>query len=169
MLAQLTITRKKVCRVCYYEIQDHEAGHDGIMLAYFPFSQMSCDVHIMNNTLISSITFMPVEFLLPNPKSTEENWFQGYLREQFMCESTLMTTKSRLVRTISRWFLNISMDGDSTTPLGNLYLCLVTPTVKRWGLMFRGNCLCFSFWPLSLVLTLKRAWLQLLYTIPSDI
>lgn len=42
------------------------------------------------------------------------------------------------------WLLNISKGRDSTTLLGCLCQCSVTPTVKKYFLMFRGNLLCFS-------------------------
>ena len=57
----------------------------------------------------------------------------------------------------SRWVLNISKEGDSTTSLGNLCQCSVTFTVKKHFLMFRGNLLGFSLCPLPLVLSIKQA------------
>ena len=63
-------------------------------------------------------------------------------------------TLSLLSRTVSRQLLNISEGGDSTTALGKLCQCLVTPAVKKWFLMFRGNLPCFSWCPLPLVLAL---------------
>jgi len=50
--------------------------------------------------------------------------------------------------------LSASKDADATTSLGNLCQCLVTLTVKKCFLMFRGNLLCFSLCPLPLVLSL---------------
>ena len=47
---------------------------------------------------------------------------------QHPCSSRV--TYSRLPRTISRQLLNISMNGDSTTSLGNLCQCSVALTVK---------------------------------------
>ena len=61
---------------------------------------------------------------------------------------------SQLPRTASRWPLNISEDGDSTTSLGNLCQCLITLTGKKCFLMFRGNLLCFCLCPLLLVMSL---------------
>jgi len=63
-------------------------------------------------------------------------------------------TYSRLHRTLSRQVLNISKEGDSTTSLGNLFQCSVTLRGKKFFLMFRGNFLCFSLCPLSLLLLL---------------
>jgi len=62
------------------------------------------------------------------------------------------TTYSQLPRTVSRWLLNISKEGDSTASLGNLCQCSVT--AKKCFLMFRGNLLCLSLCPLPLVLSL---------------
>ena len=45
-------------------------------------------------------------------------------------------TYSRLQRTLSRWVLNISREGDSTTSLGSLCQCSVTLRVKKFFLMF---------------------------------
>ena len=47
-------------------------------------------------------------------------------------------------RTMSRWLLSISREGDATTSLGN-HQCF---------LMFRQHLTCFSFCPLCLVLSL---------------
>ncbi|XP_052646855.1 uncharacterized protein LOC128143559 [Harpia harpyja] len=57
-------------------------------------------------------------------------------------------------RTVSRQIVTVSKDGDSTTSLGNLCQSLVTLTLKKCFLMFRGNLLCFSLCPLPLVLLL---------------
>ena len=43
---------------------------------------------------------------------------------QPICQSRV--TYSRLHRTLSRWVLNISREGDSTTSLGSLFQCSVT-------------------------------------------
>ena len=61
---------------------------------------------------------------------------------------------SRLHRTLSRWVLNISREGDSTTSLGSLFQCSVTLRGKNFFLMFRRNFLCLSLCPLPLVLSL---------------
>jgi len=55
---------------------------------------------------------------------------------------------------LSRQLLSISKDGDTTTSLGNLHQCLVTLTIKKYFLVFRGKLLCFSMFLLSLVLFL---------------
>ena len=61
--------------------------------------------------------------------------------------------QSRLHRTLSRQVLNISRE-ESTTSLGNLFQCSITLRGKKFFLMFRGNFLCFSLCPLSLLLLL---------------
>lgn len=53
-------------------------------------------------------------------------------------------SQSELPRIMFRWLLDISKGRDSTTFLGCLCQCSVTPTVKKCFLMFRGNPLCFS-------------------------
>ena len=63
-------------------------------------------------------------------------------------------TYSRLHRTLSRWVLNISREGDSTTSLGSLFQCSITLRGKKFFLMFRWNFLGFSLCPLPLVLSL---------------
>jgi len=63
-------------------------------------------------------------------------------------------TSSQLPRTVSRQLLNISKDGDSITSLGNLCQRLLTLTVKKCFLTFRGNLPCFGLCPLPLVLSL---------------
>ena len=63
-------------------------------------------------------------------------------------------TQSRLHRTLSRRVLNISREGESTTPLGNLFQSSVTLRGKKFFLMFSWNFLCFSLCPLPLVLSL---------------
>ena len=71
---------------------------------------------------------------------------------QRTCQSRV--TYSRLHRTLSRWVLNISREGDSTTSLDSLFQCSVTLRGKKFFLMFRRNFLCFSLCPLPLVLWL---------------
>ena len=63
-------------------------------------------------------------------------------------------TYSRLHRTLSRWVLNISREGDSTTSLGRLFQGSITLRGKKFFLMFRRNFLGFSLCPLPLVLSL---------------
>jgi len=63
-------------------------------------------------------------------------------------------TQSRLHRTMSRWGLNISREGDSTTSLGSLCRGSITLGGKKFFLMFRQNFLYFSLCPLPLVLLL---------------
>ena len=63
-------------------------------------------------------------------------------------------TYSRLHSTSSRWVLNISREGDSTTSLGSLGQGSVTLRGKKFFLVFSWNFLCFSLCPLPLVLML---------------
>jgi len=58
-------------------------------------------------------------------------------------------TYSRLNRTLSRWGLNISREGDSTASLGSLFQGSVTLRVKKLFLVFRRNFLCFRKFPFS--------------------
>ena len=61
-------------------------------------------------------------------------------------------TQSRLHKTLSRWVLNVSREGEPTTSLGILLQCSVTLRVKKFFFMFSWNFLCFSLCPLPLVL-----------------
>ena len=61
---------------------------------------------------------------------------------------------SRSHRQASRWILNVFIEGDSTTSLGNLFQCSVTLMVKKFFHMFVWNFLYSSFRPLLLVLLL---------------
>jgi len=63
-------------------------------------------------------------------------------------------TQSRLHRTASRRGCNISRKGDSTTSLGSLGQGSITLRGKKFFLRFRQNFLCFSLFPLPLVLSL---------------
>jgi len=81
-------------------------------------------------------------------------------------------TYSRLHRTLSRWVLNISREGESTSSLGSLFQGSVTLRGKKFFLMFKWNFLCFSLCPFPLVLLLaplKRVWPHPLDIHPSDI
>ena len=71
---------------------------------------------------------------------------------QHPCQSRV--TQSRLHRTLSRRVLNISREGDSTTPLGSLGQGSVTLRGKKFFLLFRRSFLCFSLCPLPLVVSL---------------
>ena len=75
----------------------------------------------------------------------------GQLNLLFDCDSKVVY--------INRIKLNCLLQQDIlirlTTSLGNLLQCSVTLTVKEWFLMFRWNILCFSLWPLPLVLALS--------------
>jgi len=61
---------------------------------------------------------------------------------------------NRLHRWVSRWVLNISIVGDSTTALGNLFQYSVIFTINKFFCMFVWNFVCSSFRPLFLVLLL---------------
>jgi len=61
---------------------------------------------------------------------------------------------SRLHRKTSRWVLNISREGDSSTSLGSLFQGSVTFTVKKFFLMLKWNFIYSSLCPLRLVLSL---------------
>jgi len=70
------------------------------------------------------------------------------------CQSRV--TQSRLHKTASRWVLNISREGDSTTSLGSLCQGSVILRVKKFFLMFSWSFLCFSLCPLPLVSGAQR-------------
>jgi len=55
---------------------------------------------------------------------------------------------------VSRWVLNTSIEGDSTTSLTSLFQCFITITIKKFFHMFLWNFLYSSFRPLLLVLLL---------------
>ena len=57
-------------------------------------------------------------------------------------------------RTLSRWVLNISREGDSPAPLGSLGQGSGTLRGKKFFLVFSWSFLCFSLCPLPLVLSL---------------
>ena len=57
-------------------------------------------------------------------------------------------------RDVSRQILNVSREGDPTTPLGSPLQCSVTLTMKKFLLMCLWNLLCCSLHPLPLVLSL---------------
>ena len=60
-----------------------------------------------------------------------------------------------LHRQTFRWVVNFSIEGDSTTSLGNLFQCSITLTVMNFFFMFVWNILCSSFRPLLLILLLR--------------
>lgn len=71
----------------------------------------------------------------------------------------LLKQVSLELRTVFRRFLNISIDGDFTTSLGNLCQCSVALTIKKKSfLMFLGNLLCSNLCPLTLILSLGNNW-----------
>jgi len=57
-------------------------------------------------------------------------------------------------KSVSRWVLNIFIEGDSTTSPGSLCQCSVILTVKKFFSALVWNFPYFSFWPLPLVLLL---------------
>lgn len=52
---------------------------------------------------------------------------------------------SRFLTAMFSWVLSISMDGNYTTSLGNLFHCLITLTIEKLFLIFRWNFLSFEF------------------------
>ena len=70
------------------------------------------------------------------------------------CSCSSRTTWSQLPRTISRWLLNVSKDGNPTIAVGNLCQCSVTLTVKKCFLIFRKNISFISLSSLPLVVSL---------------
>ena len=62
---------------------------------------------------------------------------------------------SRSHRQASRWILNISRQGDSTTSLGRLFQSTTTLAAKKLFLVLLWNFLCASFCLLLLVLLLR--------------
>jgi len=110
---------------------------------------------------ISPITHLI--FKLKSPSFTESQ-NHGMVRVgRDLCGSSSPTSLpkqghySRLHRTLSRWVLNISREGDSTTSLGSLFQGSITLRGKLFFLMFSWNFLCFSLCPLPLVLSLGTA------------
>lgn len=51
-------------------------------------------------------------------------------------------------------FLNVSREGEYTTSLQSLCQCSATHSVKEFHFMLCWNFLCFSTWPLLLILSL---------------
>lgn len=68
------------------------------------------------------------------------------------CSSRVLL--EHIAQIASRQFWNIPSEGASTTSLGNLFPCSVTPAFKFF-LIFRWHFLFISFYPLSLVLLLE--------------
>ena len=55
--------------------------------------------------------------------------------------------------TTSKWFLNTSRDGDSTTSLGSLFQCLTTFCVKKFFLISNLNLPWLNLRPFPLILS----------------
>lgn len=81
---------------------------------------------------------------------------RGFCRSLHLIST--MTTQRRgfcsslLTQTMSRWLFIISKEGDSTTSLGNLCKSFY-PHSENLFLMLRWNHLCFSLYPLPLILS----------------
>ena len=82
---------------------------------------------------------------------------QGWKGPQEIIKSDLSANKvpyKRSHRLVFGQVLNISIEGDSTTTLGNRFQCSITLTIKKFFHMFVWNLLCSSFRPLLLFLSL---------------
>ena len=58
--------------------------------------------------------------------------------------------------TTSKWFLNTSGDGDSTTSMGSLFQCLTTLSVKKFFLLYNINLPQCNWKPFPLILSPVR-------------
>lgn len=67
---------------------------------------------------------------------------------------SVKATWSWLLRTMFRWFFNISKDKGCITSVGSLCQCSVTSTEQKWFLTIRRNFLPFSLCPFLPVLLL---------------
>lgn len=82
-------------------------------------------------------------------------WFDGTTGGHLVQPAQARSSQSTCHSTVSRWFLNISLEGDSKTFLVNLCQCSVTCMVKKLFLMFKWSFLCISLCPLLLDLLLS--------------
>lgn len=57
--------------------------------------------------------------------------------------------------------MTVFKEGDSSTSPGNLYQCSVILIVQKCFLMFKQCHLCFSLWPLPLVVSMGTSWKSL--------
>ena len=63
-------------------------------------------------------------------------------------------------RKAARWVLNVALEGDFTTSLGNLFQCSVTPTVKKFLHMLVWNLLVLHFSQLCIISKLAEGGLH---------
>lgn len=92
---------------------------------------------------------------------TQNHWNSELLRSERTswdhlvqpCPCSSRVSYSRLLSTRSSQALNISKDADSTTSLSNLFLVLMSHTVKMCFLVFILNLVCFDLCHLPLVLS----------------
>ena len=113
-----------------------------------PQSVVSCDVR--PNFSGRRALHHPVESL----STTASQGLEGTSRDHWVQPPAKAVPYKGLHRLASRWVLNISIEGDSTTSLGSLFLCSVSLTVKMFFHMFVWHFLCSSFRLLLLVLSL---------------
>jgi len=106
----------------------------------------------MKNNLI------PKFFFLIDVKYHRITKMQGLQGLQMIIVSNTLLKKvpyHRSHKYTSRWVLNISIAGDSTTSLGNLFQCSITLTMKKFfHMILVWNFLCLSVRLLFLVLSL---------------
>ena len=84
---------------------------------------------------------------------TELQGLEGTSRDQVQPPAKAVN-QSRLHKKASRWVLNISVEGDSTTSLGNLLQCSVTLTEKKFFCTFVFSFLRPTFRSLLLLFSL---------------
>lgn len=95
-------------------------------------------------SIINCAIWMPNVYHTLNHRIDEVGKTPGGHLIQHPCSSRV--PQSTLLRIMSRWFLNISREGDPTTSLSNVFQCSVTYTV-RFFLMLGWNSPCSSFCP----------------------
>jgi len=114
---------------------------DGIPLNALGHSeQHKCNLLVLTVLQITSKRAISWHYYLSSKNSqNHKEWWglegtSGDDLVQAPCRSRV--TYSRLHRTLSRWGLSISREGDSTTSLGNLCQGSITLRVKKFFLMF---------------------------------
>lgn len=85
-------------------------------------------------------------------ESLRLEWTSGGHTVQPLCQGKV--TWSRWHRNASRWGLNVSRERGSTTSLGSLFQWSAALSVRKLFLMLRYQFLCFSLWPLLLILSM---------------